>query len=86
MGPPFDEAPADLAQLAHRGDGEVVVARLHSPAGASDVAAPRVVLHLGALDHQELRLAIGSRPQGEQDRRAAHRTFDIHRATWIAGQ
>ena len=42
---------------------------VHAPAGTRDVPAPRIVLDLGALDHQQLGLARRRRTQHERDRR-----------------
>src|SRR4051812_1840449 len=61
-----------LPRLAHRRDGEVVIAGLHATTRTRDVAAPRIVRCFGALDHQQLWLTVRARTQREENRRAAH--------------
>src|SRR5687768_8891638 len=43
-----------LQRLAYGRHGEIVITRLHATARACDVAAPRIALGLGPLDHEEL--------------------------------
>ena len=60
--------PVSSQRLANGGGGEIGVARLDAATRTRDVAAPWIALGVGALDHQQLRLAVHTSAQGEQHR------------------
>src|SRR5918999_6328582 len=71
-----------LPRLADRRLLQVVVARLHATTGTGDVAAPRIALGLGALDHQQLGLAVIAQPESEQHGGETRRPFRLDGLAW----